>query len=188
VFALVAVSGLYYRGVLTFLPDLLTPLVAVDLPIDVAPGRYVYAGLLGVGVLGQYVGGRLSDSDHIERILVAAFGALALIALVFLPVAGAGTIPLLAVSAALGFALFVVQPLYQATVAEVTPPDARGLSYGFTYLGVFGIGALGAALAGTLLQYTSPSVLFAVLAGVAVVGAGLSGWLLVHRREHTEAS
>ena len=185
VFALVAVSGLYYRGVLTFLPDLLTPLVTVDLPIDVAPGRYVYAGLLGVGVLGQYVGGRLSDSEHIERILVAAFGALALIALVFLPVAGAGTGPLLVVSAALGFALFVVQPLYQATVAEVTPPDARGLSYGFTYLGVFGIGALGAALAGTLLQYTSPTVLFAVLAGVAVVGAGLSGWLLIRRRHST---
>jgi predicted MFS family arabinose efflux permease len=173
--------------VLTFLPDLLTPLVTVDLPIDVAPGRYVYAGLLGVGVLGQYVGGRLSDSEHIERILVAAFGALALIALVFLPVAGAGTGPLLVVSAALGFALFVVQPLYQATVAEVTPPDARGLSYGFTYLGVFGIGALGAALAGTLLQYTSPTVLFAVLAGVAVVGAGLSGWLLIRRKHSTRS-
>ncbi|PSQ86976.1 MAG: MFS transporter, partial [Bacteroidetes bacterium QS_3_64_15] len=57
VFALVALSGLYYRGVLTFLPDLLTPLVTVDLPIDVSAGRYVYAALLAVGIGGQYVGG-----------------------------------------------------------------------------------------------------------------------------------
>jgi len=188
VFALVAVSGLYYRGVLTFLPELLTPLVAVDLPIDVAPGRYVYAGLLGVGVLGQYVGGRLSDWDGVEWILMGAFAALGLIAVGFLPVAGGGTGPLLAVSAALGFALFVVQPLYQATVAEYTPPDARGLSYGITYLGVFGVGALGAALAGALLQYAGPPLLFGVLAGVAALGAGLGGWLALHRARSATTS
>jgi len=181
VFAVVAVSGLYYRGVLTFLPEVLTPLVAVDLPIDVEPGRYVYAGLLGVGILGQYVGGRLSDRDGIEKILVGAFAILAGIALLFPPVAGLSTAGLLLVSAALGFALFVVQPLYQATVAEHTPPDARGLSYGYTYLGVFGIGAVGAALAGGLLQYTSPTVLFRVLASMAAVGAGLCVWLVVQQ-------
>jgi len=181
VFAVVAVSGLYYRGVLTFLPELLTPLVTADLPIDVEPGRYVYAGLLGVGIVGQYVGGRLSDRDGLERILVGAFAGLAVIALLFLPVANLGTGGLLGVSAALGFALFVVQPLYQATVAEHTPPDARGLSYGYTYLGVFGVGALGAVLAGGLLQYTSAAVLFAVLASVAVVGAALCVWLAVRQ-------
>ena len=165
VFALVALSGLYYRGVLTFLPDLLTPLVTVDLPIDVAAGRYVYAGLLAVGIGGQYVGGRLSDREGTERMLAGALAVLAGVAAVFLPVAALGTGALLAVSAVLGFFLFLVQPLYQATVAKYTPPDARGLSYGYTYLAVFGVGALGAALAGTLLQGAGPTLLFGVLAG-----------------------
>ncbi|MFB6098248.1 MAG: MFS transporter, partial [Salinibacter sp.] len=181
VFVLVALSGLYYRGMLTFLPDLLTPLVTVDLPIDVAAGRYVYAGLLAVGIGGQYVGGRLSDRDGTECLLAAGFAVLASVAATFLPLAGLGTGALLGVSALLGFFLFAVQPLYQATVAEYTPPEARGLSYGYTYVAVFGVGASGAALAGVLLQTAGPPLLFGVLAGIAVLGASLSAWLAVRQ-------
>ena len=181
VFAAAALSGLYYRGVLTFLPDLLTPLVTVDLPIDVDTGRYVYAGLLTVGIGGQYVGGRLTEWGRPERGLVGAFGALAVVAAGFLPVAETGTAGLLGASAVLGFALFVIQPLYQATVAEYSPAGARGLSYGYTYLAVFGVGALGATLAGALLQYAGPPLLFGVLAGIAGLGAALSAGLALRR-------
>jgi MFS family permease len=188
VFALVALSGLYYRGVLTFLPDLLTPLVTVDLPIDVSAGRYVYAALLAVGIGGQYVGGRLSERDDTERTLAGALAILAGVAVVFLPVAGLGTGALLVVSAGLGFFLFLVQPLYQATVAEYTPPDARGVSYGYTYLAIFGVGALGATLAGALLQEAGPPLLFGVLSSIALLGAGLSGGLAVSDPQTKEAS
>ena len=178
VFAAAALSGLYYRGVLTFLPDLLTPLArALPLPGDVGAGRYVYAGLLTVGILGQYVGGRLTERMPTERGLAGAFAALALVAAVFLPVAGTGTAGMLGMSAVLGFALFVIQPLYQATVAEYSPADARGLSYGYTYVAVFGVGALGAALAGALLQFAGPSLLFGVMAALAAVGGLLSAAL-----------
>ncbi len=177
VFAAAALSGLYYRGVLTFLPDLLTPLVTVDLPIEVDTGRYVYAGLLTVGILGQYVGGRLTEWGRPDRGLAGAFAGLGGVAVLFLPVAGLGTAGLLAASAVLGFALFVIQPLYQATVAEYSPAEARGLSYGYTYLAVFGVGALGASLAGAVLQFAGPPLLFGVLAGIAALGALLSGWL-----------
>ncbi len=181
VFAAAALSGLYYRGVLTFLPDLLTPLVTIDLPIDVEAGRYVYAGLLMVGIGGQYVGGRLTEWGRPERGLAGAFGGLAVVALLFLPVSEMGTAGLLGASVVLGFVLFVIQPLYQATVAEYSPADARGLSYGYTYLAVFGVGALGAVLAGTLLQYAGPVLLFGVLAVIAGGGGGLSAWLALHR-------
>jgi MFS family permease len=81
----------------------------------------------------------------------------------------------------LGFFVFSVQPFYQASVAEYTPPGKRGLSYGFTYLGVFGVGAIGAVIAGTLLTYFSADQLFLVLAGLAacaaVLGAILVFWV-----------
>jgi len=185
VFAAAALSGLYYRGVLTFLPDLLTPLVTIDLPIDVDTGRYVYAGLLTVGIFGQYVGGRLTEWGRPERGLTGAFAGLTVVAALFLPVAGTGTVGLLGASAVLGFALFVIQPLYQATVAEYSPAEARGLSYGYTYLAVFGVGALGASLAGAALQYTGPPLLFGLLAGIAALGGGLSGGLALRRIEPT---
>ncbi|QOS11965.1 major facilitator superfamily transport protein [Haloferax gibbonsii] len=199
VFALVMFSGLYYRGVTTFLPDLLGSVIGIEpipvselLPAALASGSaggaptldvelFVYAGLLTVGVFGQYVGGKLTDRIRTERGIVAGFGALAVIAVAFLPVASLGVGPLLAVCALLGFFLFMVQPFYQATVAEYTPAGLRGLSYGFTYLGVFGVGALGGAVAGYILTVADSTALFLVLAGFATA-ATLLGVTLLRRR------
>jgi MFS family permease len=199
VFVVVMCSGLYYRGVLTFLPGLLESYpgfepvpVASLLPASVAdplglaaesgrtiePNRYFYSGLLMIGVVGQYLGGKLTDRIPVEWGIAGGFGALAVLAVVFLPVAALGLVPLLVLGALLGIALFSVQPFYQATVAEYTPAGTRGLSYGYTYLGVFGVGALGTTVAGTILTYASPAVLFATLAGfgalAAVIGVALA--------------
>jgi len=99
---------------------------------------------------------------------------------VFLPAANAGLAPLLVVGAVLGCALFLVQPFYQATVAEYSPAGTRGLSYGFTYLGVFGVGALGGTVAGAILTYATPTALFATLAGFGALGSGI-GVVLAQR-------
>ncbi|SEL59984.1 Sugar phosphate permease [Haloferax larsenii] len=199
VFAVVMFSGLYYRGVTTFLPDLIDSVLGIDpvplsalLPAALVPGSatgaptlelelYVYAGLLTIGVVGQYVGGKLTDRIPTERGLVVGFAALAVVAVAFLPVASLGVAPLLAICALLGFFLFMVQPFYQATVAEYTPAGLRGLSYGFTYLGVFGVGALGGAIAGYVLDVANSTTLFFVLAGFAAA-ASLLGVTLLRKR------
>jgi MFS family permease len=197
VFAVVICSGLYYRGVLTFLPELLRGLPGFE-PVAVSallpgplldllgaegggrtlrPQDYFYSGLLLVGVLGQYTGGKLTDRFRVEYTMAAAFGLLAALALLFVPVSGMGLVPLAVLGAVLGAALFVVQPMYQATVAEYTPPGTRGLSYGFTYLGVFGVGALGGAIAGGILAFASPLALFLTLAGFAATASALGLYL-----------
>ena len=184
VFAVTLCSGLYYRGVLTFLPELLDNLeIAALAPVEfggrtLQPSRYVYVGLLMIGVSGQFVAGKLTDRGRPEFGILAGFAALAGVALLFLPAAALGLPALLAVSALLGFFLFFVQPFYQASVAEYTPAGSRGLSYGFTYLGVFGVGALGATLAGTMLTFFDPQQLFVVLGGLAVLAAGLGAYLV----------
>jgi MFS family permease len=180
VFVLTFFSGLYYRGVLTFLPALLGDFSLPSLDVGgrtFGAGDYVYVGLLTVGIVGQYAGGKLTDRFRPELGLFSGYGTLAVVAVLFLPAAVIGLPALLAVAAMLGFFLFAVQPFYQASVAEYTPPGKRGLSYGFTYLGVFGVGALGAVIAGTLLTYFTPEQLFLVLAGLAVGAATLGGYL-----------
>jgi len=182
----VMMNGLFYRGILTFLPDVLgnflppiTDHVQVFEPgtrlakeFDLA--SYLYAGLLTVGIGGQYIGGKLTDRIPTTTGLVGAFAALAVVAVLFVPAARAGLAPLLAISAMLGFVLFVIQPLYQATIAEYSPPDDRGLSYGFTYLANFGVGASGAALAGLLLSAVGTDGTFLALAAFPVLGAALA--------------
>jgi MFS family permease len=176
IFPVVIASGLYYRGILTFLPEVLSTydafaVVAIgDLSLETY--RYAYAGLLAVGILGQYAGGRVSDLVRPERALAPAFVSLAVLAAFVLPAANAGLVPFLALGVLLGAALFFVQPLYQAAVADHTPAGTRGLSYGFTYLGVFGVGALGGALAGAILEFADAATLFLVLGVIALAGAG----------------
>ncbi|WP_128904840.1 MFS transporter [Halorubrum amylolyticum] len=181
VFAFVTFSGLYYRTFLTFLPDLLSDvlggLIDVQLIDPESPyaeefdvGRYLYVAVLTVGVFGQYLGGRIADRVPPERGLMALMGILAALALLFVP-AGRTTVTFLAASLALGVALFTVQPLSQATVAAYSPSEARGISFGYTYLGIFGVGSLGAALSGAVLTRAGPRELFVVLAGIAVMGA-----------------
>ena len=188
VFAVVSLNGLYYRGVLTFLPELLgeffavgdpAPFLGPDSPVaeefDLA--QYLYAGLLTVGIGGQYLGGRLTDAVEPDRGLVGMLAALTVVALTFVPAAAAGVAGLLAVSVALGVVLFGVQPLSQATIAKYSRPEARGLSFGYTYLAIFGVGALGAAIAGAVLAYAPPPAMFAVLASFSAAGGLLAALL-----------
>ena len=198
VFVVVIANGLFYRGVLTFLPNLLEALPGFE-PIALSavvpgldggrtlnPERYFYAGLLLVGVAGQYVGGKLTDRLPPEYGIAAVFGVLAVLALAFLPVAALGIAPLLVFGALFGITLFTAQPLYQAAVADHTPAGTRGLSYGYTYLGGFGVGALGGGLAGAILTYGDAGALFAALAGIALVASAFA--LLLIRRERRDAT
>ncbi len=180
--AIVMANGLFYRGVLTFLPEMLgkflpsIDLVGTDseLASEFDTASYLYSGLLLVGIGGQYAGGRVSDRVPPTLGLIGTFAALLVVALVFVPAAQAGVVTLLAASALLGFFLFALQPLYQATVATYTPPDGRGLSYGYTYLSSFGVGAVGATIAGYLLSTLGTAGTFLALSVFPALGAGFA--------------
>jgi len=185
VFVLVIFEGLFYRGVLTYLPEILQDLDAMQgITLDVGlagiePSDYVFVGLLIVGMAGQYAGGKLTDRVSVERGLLVIFGVLALLALAFVPVTNTGLLGVLAFCGLLGFFLFAVQPFYQVAVAVYTPADTRGLSYGFTYLGEFGFGAASIAIGGFLLDEFQLAVFFTALASFAAVGGLLALVLLV---------
>ncbi|WP_247729080.1 MFS transporter [Halovivax limisalsi] len=190
VFVIVTFEGLFYRGMLTYLPELLHSSAALS-GFDpgptlqgIEPGDYIYVGLLVVGIAGQYVGGTLTDRISPSTGLAAFFAVLAALALTFVPILSlevSGTVGLVAVialSATFGFVLFAIQPFYQDAVAVYTPPGSRGLSYGYTYLGEFGFGATSIAIGGYVLGVSTPAF-FVTMAAFAIVGTGLSILLAV---------
>jgi len=186
-FVLVLVTGvlygLYYRGATTFLPEVLAGLPLFE-PVEVSgrtlePSQYVYSGLLLLGGIGQYAGGWIVDRVPVERALVGGYAALAAIAVVFIPAAGAGLWPLLAVAAAFGFCAFLVAPVNQEAISAYSGADIRGLSFGYSYTAIFGVGALGSSLAGLVLTQSTPAVLFLLLAGLAGCAMLLGVVLLV---------
>jgi MFS family permease len=183
VFLLVTFEGLFYRGVLTYLPEILQDLDAIEGVTagglaGIEPGDYVFVGLLVVGVVGQYVGGKLTDRVRVERGLLVIFGVLAALVAVFVPVAALGLAPLLVLCGLLGFFLFAIQPFYQVAVAVYTPAETRGLSYGYTFLAEFGFGATSVAIGGFVLGAYTLGAFFLVLGGFAVV-AGLLALVLL---------
>lgn len=195
VFFILVFNGLYYRGILTFLPELLADFIDValvetdDIAADQTSGSdLIYVALLMVGILGQYVGGKATERISVERGLLFGYSTLVVIALLFVPAANAGLELLVSMSLLLGFFLFMLQPLYQVAVAEYTPEDSRGLSYGFTYLAQFGFGALGAAIVGIVLTYSVVEAVFVVLAGFAVVATLISFGLVWRKRRSVSTS
>ncbi len=187
VFVIVTFEGLYYRGMLTYLPEILHGLPAIEgidvLPAleayDIDPEFYIYVGLLVIGMAGQYAGGKLTNRISPARGLTALFAVFALLALAFVPVTTMGLGPIVVLCGLLGFFLFAIQPFYQDAVAVYTPADSRGLSYGYTYLGEFGLGSASIAVGGFVLGGFSTAMFFVVLASFALVGAALSMGLLV---------
>jgi len=185
VFVIVTFEGLFYRGILTFLPNILQGLPVMEGTElqsglqGIEPGDYIFVGLLVVGMSGQYAGGKLTERVPVERGMAVVFAVLAVLALAFVPVSKLGLGPLLVLCALLGFFLFAIQPFYQVAVAQYTPPETRGLSYGYTYLAEFGFGAASIAIGGFLIGSFGLVAFFTVLAVFAAVGATLAGVLVV---------
>ncbi|OIB56656.1 MFS transporter [Natrialba sp. SSL1] len=183
VFAIAMLAGTYYRGVFTFLPDVLAGLAVFE-PVEIAgetvnPSQYAYAGLLLIGAVGQYTGGKLSDIRSPERAIIVALAALVVVSILFPIGASAGLAATLAVCAALGFFVYMEAPIHQALIGKYVAADVHGLSFGYTYLGVFGIGAAGASIAGIALTYGGMGVLFAILAIFPAVALVIAISLLV---------
>lgn len=193
VFVIGILYGLYYRGAITFLPDLLAD-VPLFAPVELSgrtfePSQYVYAGLLLLGGLGQYSGGKLADLIQAEYALVITYSTLLVLALVFIPSLSAGLLPLLLVAGLLGFTVFAAAPVNQVVISKYTDAKVRGLSFGYVYVGTLGVGALGATLAGVVLTYSSPTALFTILAGFATAAVALGVYLISRsRRDDPSAS
>ncbi|WP_255169973.1 MFS transporter [Natrononativus amylolyticus] len=181
VFVIAMFGGIYYRGIFTFLPDVLGQLGVFEAVVvggeEFDPSQYLYAGLLMIGAFGQLAGGKLSDRVTPEYAIIGAFAAQVAVSLAFVPAAALGTATFLLACAALGFFVYLYAPIVQALVGETVPADVHGLSFGYVYLGVFGVGAAGASIAGIVYTYGDVEHVFVVLAAFPAAALLLAGYL-----------
>jgi MFS family permease len=145
----------------------------------------VYTSLaMGVGILGQALGGYVADRTRREEILMV--------------LASAGTVPFLvlvglttglwtaACAMPYAFFYFSTQPVYNCLISKYSRPRLRGAAFGLTSFMSFGVGSVGATIAGyaaTLcgsVRYVFPTM--AVPAAASALACATLWWLDARRR------
>ena len=149
------IAGIAYWGSLTFLPRTV--------------GTATYVGLLALGAVGQVIAGRLADRQGAEWLLLGLSLAAASLLLAF---GVASSNPPVILAGLFGFLLFSLEPLQNVLVTNEAPRGRRGLAFGMTFLAVFGLGSVGSALGGVLIQGGNTAVLFGVLAACLATSGG----------------
>jgi MFS family permease len=169
-------GGFVYSAFLNFLPrylagDPASGLTAADVG---SSGAYWTAGVLVVGIGGQYLAGHLGRFGHLERMLVIVIAA-SVPFLAAMSIAG-GPWRIVAATAFV-FVHFMQQPIYNSLLADYASPQRRSIAYGFSNTMAFGLGSFGAGFAGFALVEIGIAATYATLAVVTIIGSLISAVL-----------
>ena len=183
VYTAYTLNGFIYRGSFTWLPAHVEENVHINiLGINegALAGSLTTLALL-TGCVGQFLGGTLSQHHALERLAPPL--ALCLVPALLLMGVTSG-LALVAASAMFVFFNFTGQPIYNGLIAEYTPHELMGRSYGISFFAAFGLGSSAASVSGFFAQRWGTGSVFLSLAGFALLGMGLTLviWRLAVRR------
>ncbi len=172
---LAALQGMIYAGVLTYLRRYLSiGQASNEGPGPLGQASYMMALILLSGCIGQYLAGRFARNRALEIQLTLICLANAPF-LVWMSMAEGN----MRYVAAILFSIvhFMNQPIYNSLIAKYTPSSRRSVCYGFSFMMGFGVGGLGAPLAGAI---TSELVTYLVFSGIALAATvmGVILWWL----------
>jgi len=175
VYAAFVLSGIVYRGAITFLPQHMEELVDPKLG-----GAFVTVALL-MGAVGQLVGGMLSQRVRLER-LAPMLAVLAVPALVLTGVVSGAL--LVVIASVFIFFYFANQPVFTGLIADYAPAGAVGRSYGISFFAGFGLGGTGGVIAGVFVDRWDTGAAFLGMSAFLTVTLLLSVviWLISERR------
>ena len=177
---LAAIQGMVYSGVITFFKDesfLETPLFTelFDVPQDVQSQRsFLMAGIMLFGCVGQFIAGKIGNPQRLEQQLtmITFMNAPFLVGMAIFAAEWA-----LASAAIFALIHFMFQPIYNSLVAKYTPREHRSVCYGLNFVMGFGVGSLGAILAGWIKDATTLNTNH-IFAGLSLA-ASLFGVILI---------
>ncbi len=164
-------AGFVYAAILTFLPRYLDGADFRFLGLPPAGIRnYLTAGVMLLGIAGQYTAGRIGRVHLLEPLIAIAFFGAAPCVLWMGFADGAARLYAAAMFTPL---FFMHQPLFNSLVAKYVPRGRRSVCYGLYYTLSFSIGALGPAFAGlagsNAVTYGALSALLALAAVLALI-------------------
>jgi MFS family permease len=148
--------GLYYKGFDFIFPTFLME----NREFSRAVSGLIVSGTLGVGILGQLLGGRASDLFGSKKTLIATSIGVTL-GMVFLQ-AISQPIPSVVVFILIyGFSFYAHQPAFNSLVGLITPDDLRGKVFGILFSCSFGLGSVSMVIASVFVgRYSLESALY----------------------------
>jgi len=168
VFLASAMNGLVYRGLVTFLPLYLSERVHftfLNWSGVALAGSFTTVALI-FGVVGQLLGGYLCDRRRHETLaLIVAVVAVP----VLLVMGNTQGLWLMLVAIVAAFFHFMGQPIYNNLIADYTPVDWRGRSYGVSYFCSFGLGSFSATILGYIAERFDLTWIFVTMAGISLI-------------------
>jgi MFS family permease len=164
-----SMGGFVYAAILNFLPRFLdgAGLTFLDLPPE-SVRNYLAAGVLLLGIVGQYTAGRIAKPTTLEPLMALAFYAAAPCVLWMAFAQGVYRLWAAALWAPL---FFMHQPVFNSLVAKYVPRRRRSLCYGLSFTAGFGGGGIGPTFAGLA---SSNLLNYGVLAGILALAATLA--------------
>jgi MFS family permease len=147
-------------------------------------GNVYTSVIFAVGILGQVVGGFLADRMHREEAIMAVATAGCVPFLILIGVTTGLAAPCLAIP--FGFFYFSTQPVYNCLISKYTRPRLRGAAFGLTAFLTFGVGSVGATIAGWAAdRWGGVGCIFPIMAigaALSALACGALVWLEVSRR------
>lgn len=172
VLLILAIQGFVNDGVFSFLPTFLQEQFA----LGVAASGIIAGVNYGGGILGQLLGGYLSDKY--SRLVVLLWATVGCTASLLLLPAISGAALMVVVVFIMGFSMFMLQPAINALVADVTPAEILGTSFGIVFIAKYGLGSLAPLVGGLAGQYSSLAFFFYIMAGIMAVTIFLVMYLI----------
>jgi len=170
--------GLFYNGVEFIFPTFLENRGISSMLKGVA----VFS-LLAVGILGQWLGGRASDSFGSRKVLIAALTGV-VTGLFLLPTISHAGIGISAFILIYGISFYGHQPAINSLVGLATPDSERGAVFGIFFFSAFGLGSVSRAIASSCAHRFGLESVFYVMTLFSIVALLLSLKVLSPQNRH----
>jgi len=133
-----------------------------------------------VGVIGQYIGGRLGDRFEPKRCYLI-FHLITVPAAILISMTS--DIPLVFIATVYFFFLLGMQPIENTLVAKFTPKRFHHSAYGTKFVLTFGVGALAVKLVGAIETYSKIENVFLAIGFIGILLVSGIGILMVTVRK-----